>query len=910
MTKRNQRMTTAAAGLLAALLLINISWAENPVTDDVDWPEFMADHDMRWDQLPDTWYEAPFLGNGEQGTLMYKLDNRTVRWDVGCSAAHDHRSIDDDDLSEKNVSVLNRGRHFIGHLRVELPADLTGGVCRLSLWDAEAAGTFSSSGGTIHWSTLVHAEEPVMRLEMTATGDMSGAEFVYVAEEARCPRAVRAGTEREPANPSPVLSTLSDGVQTAVHNLYAGGQTAVAWFQQQEGDTKRLWLSVQHRYPETDAVDQAVAAVRAAAAADQTEWVQTHRDWWHDYYPASFVSIGSSYWDAFYWIQQYKLACATRDNGWIIDNQGPWLQPTAWNAIWWNLNAQLSHSGGYAANRRAMTSAMGYRLGLNRDSLARSVDEAYRDDSYAIGRNTSGWDLLGHAGEPGGRDAMTADGNIARECGNLLWAMHNVDLEYRYWLDTQLRDDVLYPLLTRAVNYYRHFLVENSDGLLSLPETYSPEYRRATDCTYDLDLLRWGVGRLLELADEKGLSEVDEPLISEWQDIQTRLVPSHVDEETGRMIGLDVELTSGHRHFSHLLAIYPLRTLTPEAAADRDLIELSLNHWHSFGSGIAGYAFTGAACMAAMLGDGDGALGYMNTFKGYMQANTLYSEIGLPVMETPLHGAAAIQEMLLQSWGGRLRVLPAVPTEWTDVQFHQLRGEGGFLVSARREEGQTQWVFIQSELGGRVEVQPQIADAQWITSGDVAVSGSEGLYTIDTSAGDWVLFWPSGQSQPETGVEAVSRRGDEYRFGLWSFTVAPVDAGDNMITWSGQPVALSPRYDIGYTPVSWAWSADPETGVVFSATDVESPTVTITKTTDNPSAVTLTLTTNDGTGPEQDSLTVDVYDTACQATISTGLAAENPTDFDMNCVTNLADLAIMAARWLQEHELSEPVAKP
>ena len=91
-----------------------------------------------------------------------------------------------------------------------------------------------------------------------------------------------------------------------------------------------------------------MAAVRAAAKADQTAWVQAHRDWWHAYYPASFVSTGDAYWDSFYWIQQYKLACATRDKGWIIDNQGPWLQPTAWNAIWWNLNVQLSHSGGYA----------------------------------------------------------------------------------------------------------------------------------------------------------------------------------------------------------------------------------------------------------------------------------------------------------------------------------------------------------------------------------------------------------------------------------------------------------------------------------------------------------------------------------------------------------------------------------
>lgn len=78
----------------------------------------------------------------------------------------------------------------------------------------------------------------------------------------------------------------------------------------------------------------------------------------------------------------YKLACATRDKGWIIDNQGPWLQFTAWPALWWNLNVQLSHSGGYTANRRGMVSAMSHRLDINRDNLALNIAEPFRADSY------------------------------------------------------------------------------------------------------------------------------------------------------------------------------------------------------------------------------------------------------------------------------------------------------------------------------------------------------------------------------------------------------------------------------------------------------------------------------------------------------------------------------------------------
>ena len=168
-----------------------------------------------------------------------------------------------------------------------------------------------------------------------------------------------------------------------------------------------LWLSVKHSFPDKGAVVQAVEAVHAAASADQVAWVQAHRDWWHNYYPHSFVSVGDRYWDSFYWIQQYKLACATRDKGWIIDNQGPWLQPTAWTAIWWNLNVQLSHSGGYVANRRGMVSAMSHRLDINRDNLARNVAEPYRADSYAIGRSLRAGTFWAQRGSPAAASRWT-----------------------------------------------------------------------------------------------------------------------------------------------------------------------------------------------------------------------------------------------------------------------------------------------------------------------------------------------------------------------------------------------------------------------------------------------------------------------------------------------------------------------
>jgi len=140
-----------------------------------------------------------------------------------------------------------------------------------------------------------------------------------------------------------------------------------------------------------------------------------------------------------------------------------------------------------------------------------------------------------------------------------------------------------------------------------------------------------------------------------------------------------------------------------------------------------------------------------------------------------------------------------------------------------------------------------------------------------------------------------------------------VDTGEDWITWSGEPVLMDPNivyYSDPPAALTYTWSGDPAGGVVFSDETVETPTVTITKATANPSTVTLTLAVHDGVHPTvQDTMTIDVYDDACLAAIGKGLAADNPGDFDGNCVTGLEDLAVMATKWLTNKGLTEPVVK-
>lgn len=147
--------------------------------------------------------------------------------------------------------------------------------------------------------------------------------------------------------------------------------------------------------------------------------------------------------------------------------------------------------------------------------------------------------------------------------------------------------------------------------------------------------------------------------------------------------------------------------------------------------------------------------------------------------------------------------------------------------------------------------------------------------------------------------------------------IPDVDAGADMITWSGQAVQLDPNVvekpGSDWTSLTYLWTADPDDGVVFSDAAALAPTVTIIKPTDNPSVVTLTLEVNNEgrlDPPVTSSMKIDVYDDACQAATNLGqTVVYDPTDFNRDCVTNFEDFAAMAATWLDDYILPGPVPK-
>ncbi|MFE6754010.1 glycoside hydrolase family 95-like protein [Streptomyces sp. NPDC057684] len=724
------------------------------------WRTVLDDADLVWQKMPKTWYEGPYLGNGLLGSGIYQEPGKNaIRFNIQHSEVQDHRP--------EFGSLFGLARLPIGHFTLEPVGAVTGLDWRLRLRDAELTGTLTTDKGTLTIRAQVTNALSVLAVEVTPSEGERGFAWVFHPAQSISPRAafqpIPAGYESNP----PAESGEYDGVSVSVQPLLSGGQHVTAWRERTRGERRTLYVNVAHSFPKSTARARAVSTVRAAARLPYDALAVTHRAWWHAYYRKSFLSVPDARIQRFYWIQLYKTASAARRDAPVMATSGPWLEPTPWPATWWNLNVQLEYWLIHGSNHLELD-AVTRALGEFRDNLTAEMAAPYRADSLGIPRTTDMHLVNGGAtsnaqgygvGIPG-QDTPTP------EVGNLTWALHNVWLSYRHTMDEKILRDVLFPLLRKAISYYLHFLEPGADGKLHLPATFSPEYGGNTrDCNYDLMLLTWGCRTLLDSAELLGIDDESAP---RWREVLTKRV-AYPTDTNGFMIGADIPFAKSHRHYSHMLAVYPLYELTGRTPDELALIEKSLAHWVGFEGALQGYTFTGAASMSALLGKGEDALKYLGQLMSrFIQANTMYKESG-PVIETPLSAAQSLHDMVCQSWGGVIRVFPALPAAWQELTVHNFRTQGAFLLSAVRQGGTTRWVRLVSEAGAPCVVRHGIAGAVDVRDGRGRPlrheDAGDGAIRITLRKGDSALVTAQGD-RPDLGVGPVTANAPAARWGL------------------------------------------------------------------------------------------------------------------------------------------------
>jgi hypothetical protein len=420
--------------------------------------------------------------------------------------------------------------------------------------------------------------------------------------------------------------------------------------------------------------------VRRALARATDVLDVAHRRWWHEFYAHSFVSVPDRSVQRFYWVQIYKLGALGRAGG-----------PAT--AGWRAWPAELG-DGWTAAWRRLAARTTGPLL-----------------DTAMAGMDAPGADLL--------EVALPGMGSKAGRLASPLASLHNLWHCQRHSMNGRLEQEVLRPLLHRALERYRPFLVLGGDGRWHLPSSCSPGAPDATDSTYHLALLRWGATTLATTAGRSA------PAGRPWADLLTRLAPYRRDA-SGVLIGARTQLRRSRPHPSHLMWIHPLRERGWDEPVGSRLRRVSFDTWAARRDGWQAHSYASAASMAAVMGDSTAALRHLRTVlcgqplaDAAVRANTLYHQHAVPGLESPFAIAEATLDLLLDGAGGVVNIFPAVGPTWQEASFAGLRVPGGFVVDAERAASRTQWVRVRGHAGGSLTLRHGI-------TGEVGVHDERG----------------------------------------------------------------------------------------------------------------------------------------------------------------------------------------
>ena len=238
-----------------------------------------------------------------------------------------------------------------------------------------------------------------------------------------------------------------------------------------------------------------------------------------------------------------------------------------------------------------------------------------------------------------------------------------------------------------------------------------------------------------------------------------RLPPQQISKATGRLqewIEDYREVEPGHRHISHLYALYPGDAITPRgtpalAAAARASLDDRLKH----DGGQTGWSRAWVINFLARFESGDEAY---DSVRALMRDNTTSTLLDLHPprifqIDGNLGATAGIAEMLLQSHAGELSLLPALPKAWPDgtrdgaARARRLRG-GSHVGDGRLREATIAAAFdgaVRLRIKGKgvngSSASLSIADSRGravaVTAIATAAQGNDGgVFTFEARAGE------------------------------------------------------------------------------------------------------------------------------------------------------------------------------